>query len=61
MGWNFDPKLSNKTVSGHYEEGVAPAEFVSKVEENCGNFFYQAIDLAVNCIRFSQMLAERLH
>ena len=39
MGWNFDPKLSSETVSGHYEEGITPAEFVSKVEENYGNFF----------------------
>ena len=61
MGWNFDPKLSSETVSGHYEEGITPAEFVSKVEENYGNFFYQAIYLVVNCIRFSQILAERLH
>ena len=43
-----DPKLiKNRKVSSHYEEGA----FVSKVQEYYRHFFYQAIDMVVNCIR----------
>ena len=35
----------------YYEEEEAPVEFVSKVEEYYLHFFYQAIEIVVNCIR----------
>ena len=40
----------------YYEEEEAPVEFVSKVEEYYLHFFYQAIEIVVNCIlnRFQQ-------
>ena len=42
------PKLIKKRkVSSHYEERA----FVSKVQEYYRHFFYQAIDMVVNCIR----------
>ena len=43
-----DPKLiKNRKVSSHHEEGA----FVSKVQEYYRHFFYQTIDMVVNCIR----------
>ena len=40
----------------YYEEEEAPVEFASKVEEYYLHFFYQAIEIVVNCIldRFQQ-------
>ena len=40
----------------YYEDEEAPVEFVSKVEEYCLHFFYQAIEIVVSCIlnRFQQ-------
>ena len=47
-----DPKLPRKRkILNHGEEEEAPVEFVSKVEENYLHFFYQAIEIVVNCIR----------
>ena len=47
-----DPKLPrNRNVSNHYEKEEAHAEFVSQVEEYNHYFFYQAIEIVVNCIR----------
>ena len=43
--------LKKRKVSSHYEEEEAPIEFVSKVEEYYHHFFYQAIEIVVNCIR----------
>ena len=34
-----------------YEDGEAPAEFASTIEEHHRQNFYQAIDIVVNCIR----------
>ena len=45
-----DPKPP-KNISSHYEEEEAPVEFASKVEEYYLHFFYQAIEIVVNCIR----------
>ena len=45
------PKLPrSRKVSSHYEEGEAPAEFVYTGKECYRQGFYQAIDMAVNCI-----------
>ena len=52
-----DPKLPGKRqVLNYYEEEKAPVEFVSKVEKYCQLFFYQTIEIVVNCIfnRFQQ-------
>ena len=40
----------------YYEEEEAPVEFVSKVEQYYLHFFYQTIQIVVNCIlnRFQQ-------
>ena len=47
-----DPKLPRKRkVSNHFEEKEASVEFVSNVEEYYDHFFYQAIEIIVNCIR----------
>ena len=48
--------LEKEKIQVIYEEGKAPVEFVSKVEEYYCQFFYQAIDMVVNCIcnRFQQ-------
>ena len=47
-----DPKLSKKRKSlSHYEEGEAPVEFASTVEEHYRQIFYQAVDMIVSCIR----------
>ena len=35
----------------HYEEEEAPVEFLSIVEEYYLHFFYQVIEIVVNCIR----------
>ena len=47
-----DPKLPRKRkVPTRYEDGEAPAEFVSTVEEHYRQIFYQTIDMVTNCIR----------
>ena len=47
-----DPRLPRKRkVSNHYEEGETPVKFVSTFEEHSRQVLYQAIDMAVNCIR----------
>ena len=47
-----DPKLPRKRkVSSRYEDGEAPGEFVSTVEEHYRQIFYQTIDVVTNCIR----------
>ena len=47
-----EPKLLRKRkVSNHYEEGETSVELISKVEEHYRQFFYQAIDMVVNCSR----------
>ena len=47
-----DPKLPRKKkVSSHQEEEEAPVELVSKVEEQYYHFFYQVIEIVVNCTR----------
>ena len=48
--------LEKEKIQVIYEEGKAPVEFVSKVEEYYCQFFYQAIDMVVNCTcnRFQQ-------
>ena len=35
----------------NYEDGEAPAEFVSTVEEHYRETFYQTINMVTNCIR----------
>ena len=47
--------LEKETISV-IEEEEAPVEFASKVEERCLHFFYQAIEIVVDCIlnRFQQ-------
>ena len=46
-----DPKLPKKRkVSSHYEEGEAPAQFVSTVEEHYRQIFCQVV-MVVSCIR----------
>ena len=52
-----DSKLPKKTrLPSSNEEGEAPAEFVSTVQEYYRQIFHQAIDVIVNCIcdRFQQ-------
>ena len=47
-----DPKLPwKRKVPSRYEEGEAPAEFVSTAEQHYRQFFYQAIDMVVNHVR----------
>ena len=47
-----DLKLpKERKSSSHYEEGEAPVEFVSTVEEHYRQIFYQAVDMVVSCIR----------
>ena len=47
-----DPKLPRKRkVPSRYEDGEAPAEFESTVEEHYRQIFYQTIDMVTNCIR----------
>ena len=47
-----DPKLpKERKSSSHYEEGEAPVEFVSTVEEHYRQIFYEAVDMVVSCIR----------
>ena len=47
-----DPKLPRKRkVPSRYEDGEAPAEFASTVEEHYRQIFYQTIDMVTNCIR----------
>ena len=47
-----EPKLLRKRkVLDHYEEGETSVELISKVEEHYRQFFYQAIDMVVNCSR----------
>ena len=47
-----DPKLPwKRKSSSHYEEGEAPVEFVSTVEEHYRQIFYPPVDMVVSCIR----------
>ena len=47
-----NPKLPRKRkVPSRYDDGEAPAEFVSTIEEHYRQIFYQATDMIVNCIR----------
>ena len=47
-----NPKLPRKRkVPSRYEDGEAPTEFVSTVEEHYRQIFYQTIDMVTNCIR----------
>ena len=47
-----DPKLPTKRkVLSHYEEGKAPVEFVSTVEEHYRQIFYQVVDIVFSFIR----------
>ena len=50
------PNYLEKETFSVIEEEKAPVEFVSKVEEYCLHFFYQAIEIVVDCIlnRFQQ-------
>ena len=52
-----NPKLPRKRkVPTRYEDGEAPTEFVSTVEEHYRQFFYQTINMVANCVhdRFQQ-------
>ena len=50
------PNYLEKETFSVIEEEEAPVEFVSKAEECCLHFFYQAIEIVVDCIlnRFQQ-------
>ena len=46
-----DPKLPRKRKGpSRHEDGEAPVEFVSTVEEHYRQIFYQTIDMVTNCI-----------
>ena len=52
-----DPRLPRKrNVSNHYEEGQAPAEFVSAVQEQYHQVYIKQFDMVANsiCDRFQR-------